>query len=209
MGQKVHPRGFRLGVGADWQARWFNEKNYGSWLKEDEQIRKMVKAIYNQAGISEIFIERPDNESVTVTIKTARPGVIIGKKGAEIGKLREDLEKSLNRRVIVNVEEIKTPETDAQLVAENIASRIEKRASYKRAMKRALSDAFRKGAIGMKVMVSGRLAGAEIARREWYLSGRLPLQTVKAVIDYGVATAKTKYGTIGIKVWIYKGDAQI
>ncbi|HOJ88552.1 MAG TPA: 30S ribosomal protein S3 [Pseudothermotoga sp.] len=209
MGQKVHPRGFRLGVSADWQARWFNEKNYGSWLKEDEQIRKMVKAVYSQAGISEVFIERPDNESATVTIKTARPGVIIGKKGAEIGKLREDLEKTLNRRVVVNVEEIKTPETDAQLVAENIASRIEKRASYKRAMKRALSDAFRKGAVGMKVMVSGRLAGAEIARREWYLSGRLPLQTVKAVVDYGVATAQTKYGTIGIKVWIYKGDAQI
>lgn len=209
MGQKVHPRGFRLGVSADWQAKWFNEKNYGSWLKEDEQIRKIVKAVYNQAGISEIFIERPDNESVTVTIKTARPGVIIGKKGAEIGKLREDLEKSLNRRVVINVEEIKTPETDAQLVAENIASRIEKRASYKRAMKRALSDAFRKGAVGMKVMVSGRLAGAEIARREWYLSGRLPLQTVKAVVDYGTATAMTKYGTIGIKVWIYKGDKQI
>jgi len=209
VGQKVHPRGFRLGVSADWQARWFNEKNYGSWLKEDEQIRKMVKAVYSQAGISEVFIERPDNESATVTIKTARPGVIIGKKGAEIGKLREDLEKTLNRRVVVNVEEIKTPETDAQLVAENIASRIEKRASYKRAMKRALSDAFRKGAVGMKVMVSGRLAGAEIARREWYLSGRLPLQTVKAVVDYGVATAQTKYGTIGIKVWIYKGDAQI
>ncbi len=209
MGQKVHPRGFRLGVSADWQAKWFNEKNYGIWLKEDEQIRKIVKDVYNQAGISEVFIERPDNESVTVTIKTARPGVIIGKKGTEIGKLREDLERSLNRKVVVNVEEIKTPETDAQLVAENIASRIEKRASYKRAMKRALSDAFRKGAVGMKVMVSGRLAGAEIARREWYLSGRLPLQTVKAVVDYGVATARTKYGTIGIKVWIYRGDVQI
>ncbi|MEJ5229314.1 MAG: 30S ribosomal protein S3 [Pseudothermotoga sp.] len=209
MGQKVHPRGFRLGVSADWQAKWFNEKNYAIWLKEDEQIRKIVKDVYNQAGISEVFIERPDNESVTVTIKTARPGVIIGKKGTEIGKLREDLERSLNRKVVVNVEEIKTPETDAQLVAENIASRIEKRASYKRAMKRALSDAFRKGAVGMKVMVSGRLAGAEIARREWYLSGRLPLQTVKAVVDYGVATARTKYGTIGIKVWIYRGDVQI
>ncbi|ABV33151.1 MULTISPECIES: 30S ribosomal protein S3 [Pseudothermotoga] len=209
MGQKVHPRGFRLGVSADWQTRWFNEKNYATWLKEDEEIRKVVKNAYSQAGISEVFIERPDNESVTITIKTARPGVIIGKKGAEIGKLREDLEKELNRRVIVNVEEIKTPETDAQLVAENIAGRIEKRASYKRAMKRALSDALRKGATGVKVMVSGRLAGAEIARREWYLRGRLPLQTVRAVVDYGTATAKTKYGTIGIKVWIYKGDAEV
>jgi small subunit ribosomal protein S3 len=165
--------------------------------------------MYNQAGISEVFIERPDNETVTVIVKTARPGVIIGKKGAEIGKLREELEKRLNRRVVVNVEEVKTPELDAQLVAESIATRIEKRASYKRAMKRAISDAIRKGAVGIKTMVSGRLAGAEIARREWYLRGRLPLQKVRAVIDYGTARAETKYGTIGVKIWIYKGDAQI
>ncbi|MGB9789871.1 MAG: 30S ribosomal protein S3 [Thermotoga caldifontis] len=209
MGQKVHPRGFRLGMTSEWQARWFNEKNYALWLKEDEEIRKLIKATYNQAGISEVFIERPDNETVTVIIKTARPGVIIGKKGAEIGKLREELEKKLNRRVIVNVEEIKTPELDAQLVAESIATRIEKRASHKRAMKRAISDAIRKGALGIKTMVSGRLAGAEIARREWYLRGRLPLQKIKAIIDYGTARAETKYGTIGVKVWIYKGDAQI
>jgi small subunit ribosomal protein S3 len=209
VGQKVHPRGFRLGVTSEWQARWFNEKNYASWLKEDEEIRKLVKSMYNQSGISEVFIERPDNETVTVIVKTARPGVIIGKKGAEIGKLREELEKRLNRRVVVNVEEVKTPELDAQLVAESIATRIEKRASYKRAMKRAISDAIRKGAVGIKTMVSGRLAGAEIARREWYLRGRLPLQKVRAVIDYGTARAETKYGTIGVKIWIYKGDAQI
>ncbi|AEH50823.1 30S ribosomal protein S3 [Pseudothermotoga thermarum] len=208
MGQKVHPRGFRLGISADWQAQWFNEKDYASWLLEDEKIREIVKKTYGQAGISEVFIERAGNEAVTITIKTARPGMIIGKKGAEIGKFREDLEKLLNRRVVINVEEVKTPETDARLVAETLASRIEKRASYKRAMKRAISDALRKGALGIKVMVAGRLAGAEIARREWYLSGRLPLQKVKAIIDYGTAIAKTKYGTIGVKVWIYKGDVQ-
>ncbi len=205
----MHPKGFRLGISTDWQARWFNEKDYANWLEEDEKVRNAVRAIYSQAGISEVFVERPGNEAITITIKTARPGMIIGKKGAEIGKLREDLEKTLNRRVVINVEEIKTPETDARLVAEAIAGRIEKRASYKRAMKRAITDALRKGALGVKVMVSGRLAGAEIARREWYLSGRLPLQKVRAAIDYGTATAKTKYGTIGIKVWIYKGDADI
>ena len=209
MGQKVHPRGFRLGISTNWQAKWFNEKNYAEWLLEDEEIRKIVKGKYYHAGISEIFIERPDSERVNITVKTARPGVIIGRKGEEITKLRGELEKRFRRRMIINVEEIKTPEIDAQLVAESIASKIEKRASYKRAMKRAISDAMRRGAKGIKVMVAGRLGGAEIARREWYLKGRLPLQTIKAIIDYGTAEAQTKYGTIGVKVWIYKGDASI
>ncbi len=209
MGQKVHPRGFRLGVSADWQAKWFNEKNYAEWLLEDEEIRKIVKSRYYHAGISEIFIERPDSERVNITVKTARPGVIIGRKGEEITKLRGELEKRFRRRMIINVEEIKTPEIDAQLVAESIASKIERRASYKRAMKRAISDAMRRGAKGIKVMVAGRLGGAEIARREWYLKGRLPLQTIRAIIDYGTAEAQTKYGTIGVKVWIYKGDANV
>ena len=209
MGQKVHPRGFRLGISTDWQAKWFNEKNYAEWLLEDEEIRKIVKGKYYHAGISEIFIERPDSERVNITVKTARPGVIIGRKGEEITKLRGELEKRFRRRMIINVEEIKTPEIDAQLVAESIASKIEKRASYKRAMKRAISDAMRRGAKGIKVMVAGRLGGAEIARREWYLKGRLPLQTIKAIIDYGTAEAQTKYGTIGVKVWIYKGDASV
>ena len=209
MGQKVHPRGFRLGISTNWQAKWFNEKNYAEWLLEDEEIRKIVKGKYYHAGISEVFIERPDSERVNITVKTARPGVIIGRKGEEITKLRGELEKRFRRRMIINVEEIKTPEIDAQLVAESIASKIEKRASYKRAMKRAISDAMRRGAKGIKVMVAGRLGGAEIARREWYLKGRLPLQTIKAIVDYGTAEAQTKYGTIGVKVWIYKGDASI
>ncbi|MCD6267678.1 MAG: 30S ribosomal protein S3 [Thermotogaceae bacterium] len=209
MGQKVQPRGFRLGVSADWQAKWFNEKNYAEWLLEDEEIRKIVKRKYYHAGISEVFIERPDSERVNITVKTARPGVIIGRKGEEITKLRGELEKMFRRRMIINVEEIKTPEVDAQLVAESIASKIERRASYKRAMKRAISDAMRRGAKGVKVMVAGRLGGAEIARREWYLKGRLPLQTIKAIVDYGTAEAQTKYGTIGVKVWIYKGDASV
>ncbi len=209
MGQKVHPRGFRLGISADWQTKWFNEKNYAEWLLEDEEIRKIIKSRYYNAGISEICIERPDENHVNVKVKTARPGVIIGKKAGEISKLRADLQVKFNRQFNISVEEIKTPETDAQLVAENIAARIERRASYKRAMKRAISDAMRKGAQGIKIMVAGRLGGAEIARREWYLRGRLPLQTLKAKIDYGTATAQTKYGTIGIKVWIYKGDVEI
>jgi len=209
VGQKVHPRGFRLGVSTDWQAKWFNEKNYAEWLLEDEEIRKIVKSKYYHAGISEVFIERPDSERVNITVKTARPGVIIGRKGEEITKLRGELEKRFRRRMIINVEEIKTPEIDAQLVAESIASKIERRASYKRAMKRAISDAMRRGAKGIKVMVAGRLGGAEIARREWYLKGRLPLQTIKAIVDYGTAEAQTKYGTIGVKVWIYKGDASV
>jgi small subunit ribosomal protein S3 len=209
VGQKVHPRGFRLGITADWQATWFNEKNYKEYLLEDEEIRKAIKDKYAQAGISEIVIERPDSERVIAIIKSARPGIIIGKKGSEITELRQELEKKFNRRFIVNVEEIKNPEVDAQLVAENIASRIEKRASYKVVMKKAIFNAMKKGAKGIKIMVSGRLAGAEIARTEWYLKGRLPLQTIKSIIDYGTARAETKYGTIGIKVWIYKGDADI
>ncbi len=209
MGQKVHPRGFRLGLTADWQARWFNEKNYKEWLLEDEEIRKIIKKKYYPAGISEIYIERPDAERVNVTIKTARPGVIIGRKGEEITKLRQELEEKFKRRFVVNIEEIKTPELDAQLVAEFIVSRIEKRASYKVAMKRAIINAMKKGAQGIKVMVAGRLGGAEIARKEWYLRGRLPLQKLKAIIDYGTAVAWTKYGSIGVKVWIYKGDAEI
>ena len=209
MGQKVHPRGFRLGISADWQTKWFNEKNYAEWLLEDEEIRRIIKERYYSAGVSEIYIERPDDNHVHVTIKTARPGVIIGRKAAEITKLRNDLQSRFNRQFVINIEEIKTPETDAQLVAENIAMRIERRASYKRAMKRAISDAMRKGAKGIKIMVAGRLGGAEIARREWYLRGRLPLQTLRAIVDYGTATAQTKYGTIGVKVWIYKGDAEV
>lgn len=209
MGQKVHPKGFRLGLTADWDAQWFNEKKYSEYLLEDEAIRNFIKKTYNQAGIARVFIQRPDAERVLVTIHAARPGILIGRKGAGITELRQSLESKFNRKFGVDIVEVKTPETEASLVAESIAQKIEKRASYKIVMKRAIAAAMRRGAKGIKIMVSGRLAGAEIARTEWYLKGRLPLQTLRAIIDYSTARAETKYGTIGVKVWIYKGDANI
>ncbi len=209
MGQKVHPKGFRLGLTADWDAKWFNEKKYSEYLLEDEAIRDFIKKTYNQAGIARVFIQRPDAERVLVTIHAARPGILIGRKGAGITELRQALENKFNRRFGVDIVEVKTPETEATLVAESIAQKIEKRASYKIVMKRAIAAAMRRGAKGIKIMVSGRLAGAEIARTEWYLKGRLPLQTLRAIIDYSTARAETKYGTIGVKVWIYKGDANM
>jgi len=206
MGQKVHPYGFRIGVSKDWKAKWINEKNYKEYLLEDIKLRDFIKKNYFSSGISDVFIERPESGKIVITIKCARPGVIIGKKGSEVNKLRGRLEKIISRQFRLNIEEVKTPETDAILVAEDVASRIEKRTSYKRAMKRAIFTALKKGAKGIKIMVSGRLNGAEIARTEWYLEGRLPLQTMKSDIDYGYTTAFTKMGIIGIKVWIYKGD---
>ncbi len=209
MGQKVHPKGFRLGITTDWDAKWFNERKYSEYLLEDESIRKFVRTNYSQAGVSRVYVERPDFERVTVTIYTARPGVLIGKKGAGITEIRQGLEKEFNRKFDIKIQEIKTPDADATLVAESIAQKIEKRASYKIVMKRAITAALKRGAKGIKIMVAGRLAGAEIARTEWYLKGRLPLQTLRSEIDYATARAETKYGTIGIKVWIYKGDAGI
>ncbi|NPU88687.1 MAG: 30S ribosomal protein S3 [Fervidobacterium sp.] len=209
MGQKVHPKGFRLGLTAEWDAQWFNEKKYSEYLLEDEAIRDFIKKTYNQAGIARVFIQRPDAERVLVTIHAARPGILIGRKGAGITELRQSLESKFNRKFGVDIVEVKTPETEATLAAESIAQKIEKRASYKIVMKRAIAAAMRRGAKGIKIMVSGRLAGAEIARTEWYLKGRLPLQTLRAIIDYSTARAETKYGTIGVKVWIYKGDANI
>ncbi|MDI3472094.1 MAG: small subunit ribosomal protein [Thermotogaceae bacterium] len=206
MGQKVHPKGFRLGITTDWSSKWFNEKNYSSFLLEDQKIRNYIKDKYFHAGISEIYIERPSAQNINITIKTARVGILIGKKGSEVKELREELQKMTGKKVGINIEEIRTPEIVAQLVAENIAARIEKRASYKQAMKRSISNALRKGAKGIKVMVSGRLGGADIARTEWYRQGRVPLQTLTAKIDYGYTVAKTRYGIIGIKVWIFLGD---
>lgn len=206
MGQKVHPKGFRLGITTDWSSKWFNEKNYSSFLLEDQKIRDYIKNKYFHAGISEIYIERPSAQNINITIKTARVGILIGKKGSEVKELREKLQKLTGKKVGINIEEIRTPEIVAQLVAENIASRIERRASYKQAMKRSISNAMRKGAKGIKVMVSGRLGGADIARTEWYRQGRVPLQTLTAKIDYGYTVAKTRYGIIGIKVWIFLGD---
>jgi len=208
VGQKVHPYGFRLGISKDWKAKWINEKNYKDYLLEDLKIRDFVKGNYKAAGVSDIFIERPEPGKVVITIKCARPGVIIGRKGAEVKKLRERLEKVITRQFQLNIEEVKTPETDAILIAEDVASRIEKRASYKRAMKRAIFNALRRGAKGVKIMVSGRLNGADIARTEWYLEGRLPLQTLKADVDYGYTTATTKMGIIGVKVWVFKGNVE-
>ncbi|MGQ9855612.1 MAG: 30S ribosomal protein S3 [Fervidobacterium sp.] len=209
MGQKVHPKGFRLGITTQWDAQWFNEKKYSEYILEDEAIRDFIRKTYNQAGIARVFVQRPDAERVLITIYAARPGILIGKKGAGITELRQALESKFNRKFGIDIVEVKTPETEASLVAESIAQKIEKRASYKIVMKRAITAALKRGAKGIKIMVAGRLAGAEIARTEWYLKGRLPLQTLRSVIDYSTARAETKYGTIGIKVWIYKGDAQL
>ncbi len=207
MGQKVHPKGFRLGISTDWQATWFNEKNYPEYLMEDEQIRKAVKKAYYHAGISLIKVER-SGKRANVTIATGRPGILIGRKGSEINNIKALIQSVVpsDREIGISIEEIKTPEVDAQLTAEYIGSRIEKRASYKRTMKRSIQFAQKKGALGIKIMVSGRINGAEIARTEWYREGRVPLQTLRAKVDYGFAVAKTKYGVLGIKVWIFTGE---
>jgi len=207
MGQKTHPYGFRLGITKDWKSHWYAERSeYSSLLHEDWAIRNYIKKNYYQAGISQIEIERKAVNRVDVTIYTARPGMLIGRGGSEIENIRKNLIKLTNKSVFVNVQEVKNPELDAQLVAENIATQIEKRINYKRAMKQAINRALRAGAKGIKVMCSGRLNGAEIARSEWFREGRIPLQTLTADIDYGFAEAYTISGVIGVKVWIYKGD---
>lgn len=209
MGQKVHPIGFRLGITKGWKAKWYADKGYGDLLKEDLQIRRYIKEKLYHAGISAIEIERVAATKagrVKIDIWTARPGLVIGKKGAEVEALKRELEQMTSKEVIINIKEVRRPELDAQLVAENIVFQIERRVSHRRAMKRAISMAMKLGAQGIKVACAGRLGGAELARREWYREGRLPLQTLLADIDYGFAVAKTKYGTIGVKVWIYKGE---
>jgi len=218
VGQKVHPRGFRLGVSEDWQANWFGGKNYSDYLIEDEKIRTLIRnkryriktkrgqIIDSDAAVNEVYIERPSASKVKISIYTAKPGIVIGKKGSEVQALREELEKMTGKQCFVNIKEIKTPETDALLVAENVAAMLEKRTSHKRAMKRVMRNAMKSGARGIKVMVAGRLGGAEIARVEWYREGRIPLQTLKAKIDYGYTVANTKSGVIGVKVWVYTSD---
>ncbi len=207
MGQKVHPIAFRLGVIKTWDSRWFAEgKTYTEQLHEDIKLRDYLKKRWYNAGISKIIIERIAN-IVRITVLTARPGLVIGTKGAEIEDARRKLrEMTGGKRIFINVQEVKKPEIDAQLVAEHIASQIEKRVSHRRAMKQAIMRAMRAGAKGIKIMCSGRLGGAEIARKEWYLEGRLPLQTIRADIDYGFAEAYTIYGKIGVKVWIFHGE---
>ncbi|MBV9511179.1 MAG: 30S ribosomal protein S3 [Caulobacteraceae bacterium] len=206
MGQKVNPIGFRLGVNRTWDSRWFARKDeYGKLLLQDIEIRRELKKRLGQAGVSKIVIERP-HKKCRITIYAARPGVIIGKKGADIDKLRKDLQVMAEGEVFLNIVEVRKPETDAQLVAENIAQQLERRVAFRRAMKRTMQSTMRLGAKGVRINVSGRLGGAEIARMEWYREGRVPLHTLRADIDYGFAEAKTTYGIIGVKVWIFKGE---
>jgi small subunit ribosomal protein S3 len=205
LGQKVNPYGFRLGFNKTWHSRWFAGKNYAEMLHRDLKLRADLKKRLSHAGVSEIDIERTANK-MRINIYTSRPGIIIGRKGAEVDKLRDELQKLVNGEVYINIQEIQRPELDAQLVSENIATQLERRIAFRRAMKKAMESAFRFGAKGIKVRVAGRLNGAEIARSEWYQDGRLPLHTLKADIDYGQATSHTTYGTIGVKVWIYKGE---
>lgn len=205
MGQKVHPFGFRLGYIKTWNSRWYAEKDYSKLLHEDLKIRKLVKKKLYHAGVSRVEIERSGSQ-LKVSIHTARPGIIIGRKGTEVDKLKTDLEKMTENQIYVNIKEIKKPELDAQLVAENIAMQLEKRVAYRRAMKKAVASTLRLGALGIKVYCSGRLGGAEIARTEWYRDGRVPLHTLRADVHYGLAESMTTMGRIGVKVWIYLGE---
>jgi small subunit ribosomal protein S3 len=205
VGQKTNPYGFRLVYNKTWHSRWYGEAGYAKTLHEDLSLRRRLKGRLGHAGVSEIDIERAADK-LRVTIYTSRPGIIIGRRGAEVDKLRDDLQKEMGREVHINIQEIQRPELDAQLVAESIGGQLVRRVSFRRAMKKAMESAFRFGAKGVKIMVSGRLGGAEIARSEWYQEGRLPLHTLKADIDYGLAEARTTYGVIGVKVWVYKGD---
>ncbi len=205
MGQKTHPIGIRLGIVKTWDSRWYAGKGYSDLLIEDISIRKTLKDRLFHAGVPKIEIERA-GQNMRVIIHTARPGIIIGKKGAEVEKLRRDLKEMTGKEVSIDIKEIRKPEVDAQLVAENVALQLEKRVAFRRAMKKSVASALRFGTLGVKIACSGRLAGAEIARSEWYREGRVPLHTFRADIDYGFARARTTYGVIGVKVWMYHGD---
>jgi small subunit ribosomal protein S3 len=206
MGQKINPTGFRLSVSKNWSSRWYaNTKNFSSMLNEDIKVRDFLKKKLAHAAVSKVVIERPA-KNARITVYSARPGVVIGKKGEDIESLKLQLQKIMGVPVHVNIEEIRKPELDAQLIADSIASQLEKRIMFRRAMKRAITNAMRLGAQGIKIMSSGRLNGIEIARSEWYREGRVPLHTLRADIDYGTSEAKTTYGVIGVKVWVYKGE---
>ncbi len=205
MGQKVNPIGFRLGINRDWDSRWFARKEYKNFVLEDYRIRRFLKKRLSQAGVSKIEIERAASK-VRIKIHTARPGLVIGKKGAEIENVKRDLEKRINREIILDIQEVRKPEVDAQLVAENVAMQLVRRISFRRAMKKSVSSALRFGVQGIKIACSGRLGGAEMARREWYRKGRVPLHTIRADIDYGFAEAYTTYGVVGVKVTLFKGE---
>ncbi len=207
MGQKVHPIGFRLGITQDWRSKWYaDKKKYTQTLHEDIKIRKFIEEKYKQAGIADVIIERL-GDRMRIKILAARPGIVIGAKGAEVEKLNEIIKKiSSAKDIIVNVDEVKKPEINAKLVAEDIALQLERRVTHRRAMKKAIDAALKAGAKGIKTQVGGRIGGVDLARKEWFMAGRMPLQTLKADIDYGTARASTKYGILGVKVWIYKGD---
>ena len=205
MGQKVNPIGLRVGINRTWDSRWFAGKSYPKLLHEDLQIRQFLEKECAQAGVSRVIIERPARRA-RVTLHTARPGVVIGKKGADIERLRAKLARMTGNEVSLNIVEIRKPEIDARLVAENIANQLERRVAFRRAMKRAVQNAMRLGAQGIRINCAGRLGGAEIARTEWYREGRVPLHTLRADVDYGTATAHTTYGTCGVKVWVFKGE---
>jgi small subunit ribosomal protein S3 len=205
MGQKVHPYGFRLGYNRTWHSRWFSKREFGTLLLEDLKLKKELKRRFSSAGVSQIEIERAANR-VKIIIFTSRPGIIIGRKGAEIEALRKEISRRTGREVFINIQEIHKPELNAQLQAEKMAQQLEKRIAFRRAMRKTVDEAQRFGAQGIKVRVSGRLNGAEIARSEWTLQGRLPLHTLRADVDYGFAEANTTFGVIGVKVWIYRGD---
>src|SRR5512132_2683700 len=205
MGQKVHPYGFRLGFNKPWRSRWFAKQGYSKLLQEDLELKEALRARLKSAGVSSIEVDRPGNK-LRVTIRTSRPGIIIGRKGAEIEKLKQDMAKKTKREVFIDIQEVHKPELDAQLVSESIGLQLEKRVAFRRAMRKAVDSALRFGCKGIKVRVSGRLNGAEIARSEWYLQGQLPLHTLRADIDYGFAEAHTTYGVIGVKAWLYKGE---
>jgi small subunit ribosomal protein S3 len=205
MGQKVHPKGFRLGVIEQWDSKWFARREYAQLLHEDLRVRKFLKERLYHAGISKVEIERAANKA-KINIYTARPGIVIGKKGAEIEKLKSELARLSKRESFINIHEVRRPDVDAQLVAENVALQLERRVAFRRAMKEAVGRAMRMGAQGVKIQCAGRLGGAEIARTEWYREGRVPLHTLRADINYGMAEAKTTYGLIGIKAWIFRGE---
>lgn len=205
MGQKVHPIGFRLGFNKTWRSRWYAEKEYADLLHEDVQLKRDLKKRFSHAGVARVDIERAANK-LKISIYTSRPGIIIGRKGQEVDKLKQEIQKRTGKEVYINIQEILKPELDAQLVAESVALQLEKRIAFRRAMRKAVDAALRFGAKGIKVRVSGRLNGAEIARSEWYLHGQLPLHTLRADIDYGFHEARTNFGQIGVKCWIYKGE---
>lgn len=205
MGQKIHPYGFRLGVTKDWKAKWYAEKGFGKLLVEDRKIRVFVTKNLSHAGISNIIIERAANK-VKIVIYTGRPGLVIGRKGQGAEQLKNDLAKFVDKEIMLEIKEVRRPETDAQIIADGISSQLERRVAYRRAMKRSVTQAMRMGAQGIKVACAGRLAGAEIARSEWYREGRVPLHTLRSDVDYGFSQAYTVYGVIGVKVWVFHGE---